>query len=698
MLIPEIVSLRANLKAFIRGNSYMGKKKDKTKQTEELPLNNGQQNEDTEPVKKEEPYFREGNCWYMRTGDPKDPTKILTNFHLELVRILEKYNYEERRWERWFDVYIEYYYKKRHIKSPIITLSPRQAGVPVEFANAIWDVDFRTCYISSAITLKSFVTYLYREQRPKEVRVYDHFGFIKIDSKQYYLTSNALVELRSDPHEPMLFHARGEDGTFPIGDDRYIMLDPNLDVVPWLDGIGPEEDGLYKKADSSLYLDKGFFAGAFKDIQDNLSQMISGKDPLHLPEGQLVLGYVYSYLLFDEIFLTFNHVVYLYLYGPGNSGKGSLCEIILSFFGLPFYPHPNPTVSALETLLGIHSKVPLWIDEFVPEETPGKKHTIKDQYWNSYFQLTHRPVSSRDSRYKTAAPKPVRANVLFASNYIPRSDHFSSRLIRMEYKVEKRGGERHYRELQNSRDTLQRLFFSAMYFRRSYNNRYLRAELLYVKDRLYRAARAELEKPENNNPWTLHDRQAEQYACMWLGYQLFKNPRFGDNDPLEERGYYARMDVYYSEKENTDPERCRKLLDVEDTLFTYCVQQLVRNAQAEAERDSFTDFLDVVGDLVRSPDNPNHIKVEKHFHWSDGGDLYMYWSAVWNRFAKQVGQAEAVMIKTYVSKKMDELDIKGKRHTVNWSSQDMMEAVRVKGYKIVDAAGNEQLKDRKSVV
>lgn len=664
-------------------------KKQTPQQTEELPLSdsNGQATDPqvTDPVK----FYREGNCWYHKSSVDSKPDSILTNFHIELIRIIQKYNYQDRRWERFFNVQIQYNYKGREIISPVMNLEPKQTGVPTEFANAIWEIDFRTCYIQNPIALKSFMTHLYREHNPKEVRILDHFGFVTIDRNPYYLAKNTLIPLNENEEGLLVFKAPDQDSDFQVSDSFHVALDPDLDGEPWIDNLGVGEDGIYKQAWEEL-LDASHYRMIWIEAEVELSEMIAGQDSASVPEGSLVLGYVFSHLIFDEIYTTFNHVIYLYLYGPGNSGKGSLCEIILSFFGLPFYPSPNPTKSALETLLSTHSKIPLWIDEFVPEHTPGKRNMIPDQYWNSYFQLTDRRVSSTN-RYKVAAPKPIRASVLFCSNYLPKTDHFNSRLLKLEYTVSKRGDERHYRTLQQMREELQTLFLSAIRRRQQMSSTLIRRELYYLKTRLHEQAKIRLDRREEAEgiQYTLHDRQTEQYAAICLAYYLFESSS----------AYYQELQEIEqeSEKSSPDPEllsHMRQLLDENQKrpLFQYCIEAIVKHSREEAERDPLSEFLEVVGDLTRSADSQNYIQKEKHFHWSGDGDLLLWWAAVWNRYAKHVGIQQAAEIKGQVTKAMDALDEKGCRHNVNWTATSLNGSVRQWGYRIANAGEDERLK------
>lgn len=649
----------------------------KTEQIEELPLEQAEKEKKPEEQKELPRYFKEGNAWFRRGDD--DSAQILTNFHLELKKIVKKYDYENRRWERSFDVQFHYDYEGRKVTSPIIELLPKQTGVPTEFSNAIWDVDFRSCYIQNPISLKAFITHLYHEQKPKEVRVYDYFGFININREPYYLCKNALIKLSRQYGEPSMFIAPDQDGVFKVSDDLHVTIDPHLEGIPWLENLGVGEDGMYKDPIfDNPYYERNKYMVAFQEIEEHLQEMVSGQQAETKPEGSLILGYVFSHLIFDEIFTTFNHVVYLYLYGKGNTGKNSLIEIIRIFFGLPFAASPNPTLSALETLLGTHSKIPLWMDEFIPENTPGKQNHIKDQFWNSYFQLIHRPVSSRN-RYKTAAPKPVRASVLFSSNYLPKSDHFNSRTLKIEYRLDKRGAEHHYRWLQNNRSDLQYMFMAALDESKRMNSKFIKKELFYLKKRLYEVCKSKLSelKEREGAVYTLHDRQVEQFAALYLSYNLFSG-----------QSYYQELENYHNEQDSKVADTLREMIDMNEDqrLFKYCVQAIVKHSLEEAEKDALTEFLDVISDLVRSPGNPNHIQLEHEFHWA-GEDLLIFWSKVWNRYVKQVGPAEAVQVKTQIEKSMNALDSKGGRHNVNWTDKKTTgKTVRGKGYRIMNAA------------
>lgn len=649
--------------------------------SDQLPISTGEEiPENTEKLTSldKQPFFKEGNAWFKRTGDDDQDRKILTNFQLQLLRIVKKYDHENRTWERHFDVNFIYHYKGREIISSTIQLRPEQTGTPAEFSKAIWDVDFRTCYITNAIELKQFITFLYQQQNPKEVRIYDYFGFIRIDHEQYYLAKNVLIKIKQEQVGPSEFIAPDPDGTFKVNDRLHIGLDESLDGIPYFDNLGVAEDGFYKSGFDVANLSDQIYSSTFQDVEHHMQQMISGQQEESLPEGSLALGYIFSHIIFNEIFTAFNHIIFFYLHGPGNTGKNSFGEIIYSAFGLPIGGRNNPTLSALETYFSQYSKIPLWVDEFVPENTPGKKNHIMDQNWNSYFQLTPRMVSSRNSRYKTAAPKPVRSSVLFCSNYLPKSDHFSSRLLKIEYNREKRGKEEHYRALQGLRSEIQSLFFSAMSRSWEMKSSYIQKELFYLKKVMSDEVKKRLAKMNTDEKvtYTLHDRQLEQFISLWLSYYLFKD-----------RFYYTQLSNYHEEESPELKESLRSVLDksIGSAFWEYCANAIVKHSLEEAQKDAFTEFLDVIADLVNSPSSPNWIIQERHFHWT-GEDLLIYWSPVWNRYVKQVGAQEAVQVKSYIYKCMDALDEKKCRHNVNWSNAEAGEIVRGKGYRIMAAA------------
>lgn len=625
-----------------------------------------------------QPFFKDGNAWFKRTGDDGKERKIVTNFQLQILRIVKKYDHENRTWERHFDVNFIYFYNKREIISSTIQLRPEQTGTPAEFSKAIWDVDFRTCYITNAIELKQFITFLYQQQNPKEVRIFDYFGFIRIDRQDYFLAKNVLVKIRRDIEEVSKFIAPDPDGTFKVNEQLYIGVDEALDGIPYFENLGVPEDGFYKSGFDLGNLSDQIYRSTFQTVEHHLKQMISGQANESLPEGSLALGFLFSHIIFNDIFTAFNHIIFFYLHGPGNTGKNSFGEIIYSAFGLPIGGRNNPTLSALETYFSQYSKIPLWVDEFVPENTPGKKNHISDQNWNSYFQLTPRMVSSRNSRYKTAAPKPVRSSVFFCSNYLPKSDHFSSRLLKVEYNREKRGKEEHYRALQALRSEIQSLFLSAVGRSWEMKSSFIQKELFYLKKVMSEEVKSRLQKINTDDKvtYTLHDRQLEQFISLWLSYHLFKD-----------RYYYTQLENYHNE---TNPElknSVRNILNMEHGIafWEYCITAIIKHSLEEAQKDSFTEFLDVIADLVNSPSSPNYIMQEHHFHWT-GEDLLIFWSPVWNRYVKQVGAQEAVQVKSHIYKTMDSLDEKKSRHNVNWSNADAGKVVRGKGYRIMAAA------------
>lgn len=58
--------------------------------------------------------------------------------------------------------------------------------------------------------------------------------------------------------------------------------------------------------------------------------MIGGTTDFRL-WGKFIIAYVFSFVFFDEIYSLHKHVIFLYLYGEGNVGKGEMAKLIQDF-------------------------------------------------------------------------------------------------------------------------------------------------------------------------------------------------------------------------------------------------------------------------------------------------------------------------------------------------------------------------------
>src|SRR5699024_9155263 len=138
-------------------------------------------------------------------------------------------------------------------------------------------------------------------------------------------------------------------------------------------------------------LDDRMFELKLQEVEKHFCSMVGGETEFR-QWGKLLLGYVFSYLFFEDIYNQFKHVIFLYFYGEGNVGKGEVAKLIQDFYGINHLDSLNtPTARPVDNALEIKSQIPQWIDEHVPQ-VPGKDAQIKDQVWNSWFELKPRPT------------------------------------------------------------------------------------------------------------------------------------------------------------------------------------------------------------------------------------------------------------------------------------------------------------------
>ena len=349
-----------------------------------------------------------------------------------------------------------------------------------------------------------------------------------------------------------------------------------------------------------------------------------------------------------------------------------MADLILSFFGIPSSNNQNqPTIRALENAMSSHSKVPCWIDEFVPE-SPNNKAKISDQLFNVWYELRTRPTSSGANR-KRNEEKIVRCMLMFCSNFVPVADHLNSRALKFEYNFHKRGDESHYYWLAERKAELQRLYIGYMSMYSNIDRKNLRHELIAMKGIVRSEANKliEIKKKRMGGEYNLEDRQVESIAALVVSYNEFN-------------GYNNVIKMYLDKLDETNDQAMADVLiesiavhRKSSIVFTHGIKFLAENAMKVGERDALTEFLSTIEYMV-TEGNIN----EKYYGWM-GDDLKIWFEGLWIAYVDRV--RDRAVTKDTVRGKIAALASRPEPTTMNWTD-NFGNIHRKHGFRITNAS------------
>lgn len=609
--------------------------------------------------------------WSKKDGDT---IRTVTNFDLVFESIIRIYNMDEHQWERHYECHLEFMHDAKLQQSTTFRLTPDDCLTVARFQQAIWRINFLRSWFKSDAELQHFFAYLNDYYRPRIVSQFDHFGFIRYEGRRYYLARNLLVEIPKGD-EPIRLIAPDTQDCFLVRDNHFIQLDPQLEPAPYFDLGSPDPKFGRYMDDEQDFMAKRAFSRQLQTVKQRLSDMTAGQsqDPV---EGEMLVAYVFSFLFFEEIYKTFSHIIFLYVYGRANTGKGKLAEVLLSFFGIPFIDSlTHPTAAALENNLASHSQIPCWIDEFVPE-LAGKKSKIADQLFNTWFELRIRQISSSADRRRNAA-KITRCMLMFCSNYLPETDHLNSRLLKFEYSTARRGDESHYYWLAGHKQLLQQLFLSSLQWYDELDRPFYRSELIRYKKRIKDEVSQRLDDRNEKQglTYTIEDRQVEQMAALCATHE------FITGDSLTKSGFmkecFKRLGEDITDQERRDTQENIRM-NTEHDMYQFAVRFLVDNAQEVGQTDPLSEFLNTIAYLV----DDNTIN-DRHFTWTPEGDLKLWWGGIWSAYEKFKGTIpiNKELIRRMIAARSDTPH----GGTLNWTPANHSKTVRQWGYRIKEA-------------
>src|SRR6056297_1585425 len=633
-------------------------------------------------------YFRdiETYRWFRRKGSD---SIVVTEFDIVLDSIIEKWNAETQDWDRHYEGKLRFLKFKKVIHKPF-KFEPAQTHSVEEFSKAVWEKDVLEVKNMRNEDMRSFWAHVNHYYKPRTVREYDHYEFITFEKEKFFLAGNVLIKFPKTTQQQLQLIAL-QDGAFPVGDNKFIKPPEDAVHLPHFEIGVADQTGYYKKAMRILFDDERF-EEKLMEVEYHFCKMVGGDSEFD-QWGKLILSYAFSYIFFDEIYGHFKHIIFLYLYGEGNVGKGEVAKRILDFFGINYLDSLNtPPARSVDEALELKSQIPFWVDEHVPQ-VPGKQAKIEDQTWNSWFERKPRPTNIKKGNKWGKERKEVRTMPLFCSNFKPATDHLLSRSLIYEYKKSIRGPEEHVKWLMQNKELLQLLMLSYM------QNYYLVDRTLFVWDldrtRTVLRDSVKRELAKQDTVAVLQDRQISQYAALltvyhWLkpGYRINISDINRDLKELE----LSSDQSYRSIIEESISERLYHMTDQE--FLGFVRDEVVRTAITAAQHDPLTEYIKTLGTLVQAQ------KItQSHFDWMADGTLKIWAKAVWDIYEYEKRGTDSMVRREIVDEKLKEmsnLEKDGGLKVVNWTLCRSMagvstEQVRQRGYYIPKAVEHDLL-------
>ncbi|MEO1023610.1 MAG: hypothetical protein AAFW89_13780 [Bacteroidota bacterium] len=620
-------------------------------------------------------------CWERRDG--KERTTPITSFDVILHSVVQKWNQQNRTFDHYYEGVLRYmkYGKPQEVE---FEFTPSQTHSADEFSKAVWEKDVLRVSRMQPVEFRYFWWHVVNHFKPRIIREYDHYGFVEYNGEPFFITQDMLIRFPTQPEQQISMIAI-KGGSFPIGDNQYLKPPSTAFHLPKFDlSIPSPETGLYSEDMKQLY-DRKAFEAHLNEITGHISGMVGG-DSVQAQWGKLIIGYVFSYLYFDPIYDHLKHVIYLYLYGEGNVGKGQVAQMILRFFGINHLDSlNNPTARSVDTHLQIKAKVPLWVDEFVPSAA-GPNSAIQDQTWNSWFELKPRPTNKMGSNNSWESEhKVVRTMPLFCSNFKPQTDHLISRSLILEYRKSTRGPEHHLQWLLNHTADCQRLVFSYMRHFRQINYAAFTWDLHRIRKQIKTEVTQQI--TEKKMPSIIQDRQIAQFSALFTVYHWLKDAYREDAEYLYDhiQGVERQSNPTKEDKEHITRLTASLSAKHDAQLYGFIRDELVRISVAAGTHDPLVEYIESLGALVEA-----HEITDRHFSWTREGHLKIWSKAVWDIYERAKRGTESMVRRDLVEEKIMELSEttpEGRLKTLNWTlpGSDANGTIRQKGFYLKNA-------------
>jgi len=499
------------------------------------------------------------------------------------------------------------------------------------FAKALWRIDALQVYLNKDFQMQQLIKVLIDVQQPKTVIEKDFTGFFYHEKKRYYIAKNLLVELPNAANGRNLrLIAPNEDGTFAIGGNDYFSIARQLEYTPFLTLDAPLA-GRYIANEAMILANKDL-DNCLRQIEYYLCETIGGTSK-HRLWGKALLGYIHHYLNHKTTMKTFNHGIFLYIYGEGNAGKGEVSKVLNSFFGATDSDRTmNPTQAACDMALMQYSDRPLVVDEFKPEGY--KKSHIPDQTLNGLYERRPRANLSIQSGKKQIEAKEVRTDMLFVSNFMPKTDHFSSRCVVLEYSQHTRGKEASLNWLKENKAALELSLLSLMNMNHEIAQDALSADMRTLAHIIKKKVKRQIQLHTGIKSPTIRDRQVESWAIMlgnymWL-YSDYRNYRLEMQNKLRA----ANNSQAHGQYQTIEDTEWQSYLDQE--LLEFAVAEVIKHSMKDLTKSPMAAWLNVIAILVRD----NSIQQYQHYKWLDDGGLAINANYVHEKYKSYMGIRE----------------------------------------------------------
>jgi DNA primase len=245
--------------------------------------------------------------------------------------------------------------------------------------NAIWESEFLTA--DGRVIIES-----------------DHIGWV--DEKKAWLFSDVMIMEDGKELRP-----GDRSGVFWIGDEG---LRPLPLVVTH--GRNQVADGI-----PALSMREW-------DVQEFLTRL---KSAIGKNEAYLCIGWVTAVLFLEEIFDEYGCFPFLFITGKRGSGKTTVAEWLMNFFGLENSGKiaTDTTANAIQRYMAYYSSLPVWVDEY----RNTRSVQIKDGFFRNCY---NRQSAGKGIKSNFGAREgKIRGTLMFSGEEKPRDNALSSRCI-----------------------------------------------------------------------------------------------------------------------------------------------------------------------------------------------------------------------------------------------------------------------------
>lgn len=215
-------------------------------------------------------------------------------------------------------------------------------------------------------------------------------------------------------------------------DDQEIRADEN--GVFWIDGIGIRYNSLDADGDSNSNAPSVCQIPLLPNDPINFDEMVTHFTGIGGQAAKLLIGWA-VFSLVRSYLNKFNDITpYPFLFGEKQTGKTTICQNLMSLFGLPDFgtTFTDITKVAITRLMAYYSSIPIWIDEFSNDQ--------KVQSYEPHLKSVYnrQPVIKGTRKAFGVAAYPIRSGLLLSGETMPIMDAVKQRsvLIPMKLRIE----------------------------------------------------------------------------------------------------------------------------------------------------------------------------------------------------------------------------------------------------------------------